>query len=360
MDVVIIGGGPAGSAAAISCRQRGLSVLLIEESPSEATGALAPGETLHPAMERLFRSLGVDQEIHRAGFFRHTGHWIEMRGGCKFRPFGSDPGGPWRGYLVDRAKMQGTLLTEAARRGACVLQGLRAVRPIMRNGRVAGVLTTNGAYESGLVLDASGHRSWLGRHLDLQTIQVSPTLIARYGWVQFPTFQREEEPVPRFRVGDGGWEWSAPIRRDCRAWVRLGLLHREERGKRAVPAEGGIPLGAEGARDVTWKLTFPCAGPGYALIGDSAWVLDPACSHGILKAVLSGIIAAETIAASSEPKEDAYCTWMKDWFCSDAEALIELYTGAELPAPWLHAARERLGYIATIPSSQAFSMSPTA
>jgi len=314
---------------------------------------------LHPAMERLFLALGVDLQINQAKFLRHLGHSIESRGKRNLQAFGSGDSGPWKGYLVDRSKMHKILLEEAARCGARVLRGTRAIRPILRAGLVTGVITSNGQYESRFVLDASGHRSWLGRHLNLESVQVSPRLIARFGWLQPIAPRCEEEPLPRFWMGRAGWEWSAPIREDCYAWVRLNLFGAAT-GERAhrVPREKGYPIGTAGARDVTWRIVPRCAGPGYFLIGDAAWVLDPACSHGVLKATLSAMTAAEAIATAPHPPERAYCGWMRDWFCSDAAALIELYSQASSPAPWLQSAREGVRRMARIPSLQAFSISP--
>jgi flavin-dependent dehydrogenase len=358
-DVIIVGGGPAGAAAAITCRHRGRSVLLIEDGPAKGACSLLPGENLHPAMERIFRSLGVEPQMNRAGFLRHAGHSIQIRGKRQFQPFGFDPSGPWRGYLADRSIMHRILLEEAARCGARVLQHTRAARPVLNNGRIAGVITTDGLYECAFLIDASGHRSWLSHHLDLETFQVSPRLIARFGWLKPAESQHNDEPLPEFRMNQSGWQWRAPIRHDCQAWVCLNLDldleggRKPRHGRRAVGRDG-FALGTSGARDVSWRITPSCAGPGYFLIGDAAWVLDPASSHGVFKATMSAIIAAEAIAANTPSRENAYCAWMRDWFCSDAGALIELYSQAASPAPWLETAAERVRYIARIPSFHPF------
>ncbi|MBA4535538.1 hypothetical protein H1196_23700 [Brevibacillus halotolerans] len=49
--------------------------------------------------------------------------------------------------------------------------------------------------------------------------------------------------------------------------------------------------------DMTWRVITQLGGPGgYFLIGDAATVLDPASSHGVLKAVMSGMMAGNLIA----------------------------------------------------------------
>lgn len=76
-DVVIVGGGPAGSAAAIACAGTGLNVVLVERAafPREA-----PGETLHPGVESLLERLGVAGAVRAAGFLRHEGTWVRWGG----------------------------------------------------------------------------------------------------------------------------------------------------------------------------------------------------------------------------------------------------------------------------------------
>jgi flavin-dependent dehydrogenase len=85
------------------------------------------------------------------------------------------------------------------------------------------------------------------------------------------------------------------------------------------------------AADVTWRLAKPSAGSGYFLVGDAASVLDPASSHGILKAIMSGMMAAHLISQTVEQQIDeasaaeAYNRWMQDWFERDTKRLKEMY-----------------------------------
>src|SRR6185295_4294054 len=91
-DVVVVGGGPAGSAAAIACAARGLRVVLCERAPP---GRDRPGETLHPGIEKLFAQLGIAGRLAPLIGARHAGIWIEWGGPRRFEPFGADAAGPW-------------------------------------------------------------------------------------------------------------------------------------------------------------------------------------------------------------------------------------------------------------------------
>ena len=141
-DVVVVGGGPAGSAAAIACATRGLSVVLCER---ERPGRDRPGETLHPGIEPLLGQLGIADRLAEAVGARHPGIWIEWGGPRRFEAFGGDAGGPWSGFQVWRADFDALLARarpRGRRRGATALRRHRA---LMRDGRLEGVRNSGGA-----------------------------------------------------------------------------------------------------------------------------------------------------------------------------------------------------------------------
>jgi len=83
--------------------------------------------------------------------------------------------------------------------------------------------------------------------------------------------------------------------------------------------------------DVSWTIANTTAGPGYFLTGDAASIVDPLSSHGILKAVMSGMNAAHHSAAvlrrgvSPEAAANSYHDWLARWFIEDHSRLGELY-----------------------------------
>jgi flavin-dependent dehydrogenase len=82
----------------------------------------------------------------------------------------------------------------------------------------------------------------------------------------------------------------------------------------------------------------PAAGPGYFLVGDAAFVLDPASSHGMLKALMSGMMAAHLAAdvigsgACAGAVAERYDAWLTHWFRRDCEELRRRY--AALGGAW--------------------------
>jgi hypothetical protein len=92
--------------------------------------------------------------------------------------------------------------------------------------------------------------------------------------------------------------------------------------------------------DVTWRIVPENAGAGYFLTGDAACVVDPAASHGVLKAIMSGMLAADLIVkvfrgeVSEMVAREHYRTWTSQWFIRDTEHLRELYSRAIPQVPW--------------------------
>jgi 2-polyprenyl-6-methoxyphenol hydroxylase-like FAD-dependent oxidoreductase len=146
VDVVIVGGGPAGSATAIQCAQAGVRVLLLERS---AFPRAAPGETLHPGVLPLLRTLGVAVQVLAADFVRHEGQYTQWDGPSRFVPFGSDGAGPWRGLQAWRPTFDSLLLARASRLGVRVFQPCQELGATWECGRVVGVRTCGGLVRAG-------------------------------------------------------------------------------------------------------------------------------------------------------------------------------------------------------------------
>src|SRR4051794_13139487 len=99
MKILIVGSGPAGLAAAITARNFGFEVTVLEQTPFPRH---RPGETLHPAMEPLLASIGGASALLEGNYLRHLGTWLEWGAKGEFREFGKDETGLWRGFQALR------------------------------------------------------------------------------------------------------------------------------------------------------------------------------------------------------------------------------------------------------------------
>lgn len=287
----MVGGGPAGTSAAITCARAGLSVTLIE---AESFPRHRPGETLHPGVEPLLERLGAAAGLRGANYLRHAGVWLNGSEKSEFHPYGADENGPWLGYQAIRSEFDALLLEHARSCGVDILQPHRALRVLRDGVRVSGALTTAGEVRSSFTVDASGSSAWLARKLSLPRRIVSQRLIAFYGYVHGDCPTRNADPC--FTPLADGWEWIARVRPNVYHWARLvataGTLAR---GRPPQQLAGLKPLGRAKGADVTWRLLDPCAGPGFFVAGDAAAVSDPSSSHGVLRALMSGMLAGHLV-----------------------------------------------------------------
>jgi len=327
-DVIIVGGGPAGSCAAIRCAQWGLHTILLER---ERFPRSRPGESLHPGFENLLQQLGVLEAVLAAGFLRFDGNWVECLGAISFEAFKPTGTGATRGLQAWRPDFDAILLERARQLGVEIVQPARALRPIVSGSRVTGVETDAGKLESAFVIDAAGRGNWLAHHLNLEIQARSPRLIAHFAYMEGEYPARDDNPG--FFVDQNGWTWTARVRPGVYTWARLNVTGNSI-DQSFSPAEFGSlrPIGRVQTADVTWRLVPACAGDGYFLCGDAAAVLDPTASHGVVKAIMSGAHAADVIVqiARCETEAPAAAASFRQlfamWFEHDVERLKQQHS----------------------------------
>lgn len=335
-DVIIIGSGPGGCATAIKCANKGLKVLLIE---AKAFPRSHPGETLHPGIEPLLKQLGVVDSVLNAGFLRHKGNWVEWEGERKFAAFGQKESEIWEGFQAWRADFDNILLNQARSLGVQILQPCQASSLLVHDG-IIGVETSQGAIRASKLVDASGGNHWLARQLNLPINYHSPHLIAYYGYARGECPKRDDAPA--IVASPNGWTWTAKVKPQLYQWTRLSF-DKQDIEKNWLPAEFQDLKNERKMRgaDVTWRIVSQPAGNGYFMVGDAAMVLDPASSHGVLKAIMSGMMAGHLIASELLNKiteQQAvlhYCEWINNWFHNDVEQLSKLYGMLPNPPAWI-------------------------
>lgn len=324
-DVLIVGGGPAGTAAAITCARNGLEVIVMEAVSFPRDH---PGETVHPGIEVLWEQLGVLNSIKCAAFPRHDGHYLDCGRAITFVPYGADQRGTWLGFHAWRAELDQILMNGAKQCGVEWWQNCRAREPIIIKGhRITGAHSDRGTIHSRFLLDASGSSRWLARQIGLAISRHSEKLIVKYGYSSgTPTGSNR----PIFMMRPSGWAWIAEIRPGFFAWAKLTPVVLGRDDIFFLPNQN-TPLGPERGADGSWKIVCESAGPGYFVLGDSAVTLDPACSHGVLRATASGIMAAHHVVGIVRGKITEaqgamyYREWMNQWFQRDGKLLSRQY-----------------------------------
>jgi len=290
-------------------------------------------------VEALFRQLGVWKEIEDAGFIRHPGHRVKWAGEVQFSSFGGPAEDPWRGFQAWRPVLDAILLDRARQCGTKVMLPCEALSPIQHDGRVHGVITKEGEIRARHVVDCTGRASWLNRRSGWEIQRRTRPLIAGYGYCL--TNEAEKWFVPELEGSKAGWTWIAQVLPDVVAWTRVAF-HGDSRlpptGLEPTSAVGSVAMKGSSA-DVGWRSAKTPAGPGYFIAGDAAFVVDPLSSHGVLRALMSGIHASHLIAKirfEGFPESRAaslHTEWLSGWFENEMQSLSGFYArlGIRLP-----------------------------
>lgn len=333
VDLLVVGGGPAGAAAAITARAQGLSVVLVER---ELHPAAHPGETLHPGLEPLLDRLGLGDEVRAAGFVRPRGQHVQWgEAPLRFVAYGEDERGPWRGFQAVRPQLDTIFLQRAQAVGADVRRGVEVQQALrdddaLRGWTVCGGSTGASEIRAAWCIDATGRRQRFAEALALDPVVRSRRLVVRYGWVRGRVPDIDDAPV---LAGDAdGWTWIARVEAERYAWAHLAL-------RRASPQRGWMPprlaactaQGPSHGADVTWRRAQSLAGDGWMLAGDAGAVVDPAAGHGVLRAVMTGMNAAHLAAAAVQGRASAervaaeFDRFATGWFEHDIDVLQGFY-----------------------------------
>ena len=332
-DIAIIGGGPAGSAAAITCARRGLSVIVLER---DRVFGERPGETMHPGVRPILEQLGLGSRIDALATGLHSGIWIEWGGPARFQAFGSDESGPWQGFHLWRPDFDGAMLSVAREAGADVRMGISVSGIGEEQGAVRQIETDHGPVTARIVIDATGRARHMARQLDISFEARSPRLIARYGYVTGDCPARDD--APRISGDRSGWTWTSKIRDGLYQWTRVGFDDVAEDGWLPAEFQGMAPFSRTRGADVTWRIARRLAGPNWFLAGDAAATLDPTSSRGVLKSIMTGIMSSHSADAALRDKltpaqaASSYHQWLLDWFERDVAQMRQFYRLLDEPA----------------------------
>ncbi len=345
-DVVVIGGGPAGSLAASLVRRQDPSrrVLVLERAVFPRHHV---GESSIPGWRPILERAGVLGKIEASGVMRKVGSLFEWgraddeRWTVDFRDPSTGGASP-ASWQVDRARLDHLLLDHARSLGAEVREGV-AVKAVDRldpggfrvswedgDGR-------RGDATAGAVVDASGQQRLLARLFGVRVVPFDDmNNFAVYGYWKGSKVARfagppahERERWTYIAASPDGWIWHIPTLPDL---VSVGLVTDAA----TIPKEGGAALeelylrnvrGADGVRDLLadaelsrhplapgrlvtvrdWAYhAEEACGPGWFLVGDAAAFVDPILSSGLSIAAHGASLAANALHTLwTDPSIDA-------------------------------------------------------
>src|SRR3954454_6962321 len=165
-DVIVIGGGPAGSTTATLLAKKGFDVLLLER---ERFPRFQIGEKLLPFNNDIFQRLGILEQLEQGDFVPKDGAEFVTGDGARGYTFRFDQNLPAphdRAFQVTRAKFDELLMKTASEAGGVVRQETNVTGVDLSDPKRATATTADGArLEARFAVDASGHSIFLGNRL---------------------------------------------------------------------------------------------------------------------------------------------------------------------------------------------------
>ena len=329
-DVIVAGGGPAGSAAALCLARAGHSVAILERSDY---GTPRVGETLPGAAKAPLAQLGLwgsfleqtpasSPAIHSAWgteTLREQDHF--------YNPYGA-------GWHIDRSRFERMIVSSARDAGAKLITGAQVSScESDHSGCTVGVniVGVRSSLCARVVLDATGRSSALARRLGVRRI-LNDNLVGVVGFFSRVSTERLP-PITLVEAVENGWWYSAALpderlvvawmtdadlyaqagNHSARSWLdQLGrTIHTRDRIQSAALASRAVIAQANSSR---LERMHGC---NWLAVGDAAMAFDPISGQGIYRALESSMhaaSAAQAMLAGSERESASYAAALTEAF----------------------------------------------
>jgi menaquinone-9 beta-reductase len=381
-DVLVVGGGPAGSACAYWLAEAGWDVALVEKKvfPREKTC----GDGLTPRSVRQLADMGIEGAL--AGAHRYGGLRSYAFGRVLDLPWPEHPSFPPYGYVITRHDLDGLVNDLAAKAGATVWQGTQAIEPLLSASAASSSTPGSGSevpsrtnpslpacvgavvresatgttreVRARYVVVADGANSRFGRALGATRDRRQPMGMALRGYYTSPGHDQPFiESHLDIRDADGavipGYGWIFPLG-DGRVNVGVGLLSTDRRWKGVntstlmehfvawAPKEWELSPATSLGPPTGGKLPMglsvgPRVGPTTLVVGDAAGAINPFNGEGIAYGYETGRLAAaslgEALAGDGADALTRYATRLEDTYglyYRVARAFIRMISRPEL------------------------------
>jgi flavin-dependent dehydrogenase len=320
-DVIVMGGGPAGSSVASILAREGRHVILFEK---EVFPRHHIGESLMTDTYWTFRRMGLLEKLRDSPFVRKYSVQFANAAGKESRPFyffeavHHESAVTWQ---VTRAKFDELLINHAAEQGATVHQGVLVKQVLFEGDRAVGVEVqmpdgSRQKFFAKIVIDATGQMAMLSNRFRwrVRDPKLKKAVLYSYfkGAHREPDLNGGATLVLRTEPGSGGWFWYIPLEDDVTSigivadpeyllkgrGQDLAKIFQEEIDK-CEPCRKRVGSGERVDKiysilDYSYRSKHN-AGNGFIIIGDAYGFLDPIYSSGVLLALKMAELAADAI-----------------------------------------------------------------
>jgi len=326
-DIVVVGGGPAGSTIAALLAQKGKNVVVLEK---DRFPRFHIGESLLPLNLPLFDRLGVADDIRRIGVHKPGAELVsdEHEAATTFR-FADNPLlSVGYSYQVRRSEFDKLLLDNSRRLGANVIEGARVTDVALDAAdrttvTAVGPDKTRTQWVARFLVDASGRDTLLASRLGLKRIDKQNNTAAIFGHFRnVPQQAGDKAGMIIVHLFEHGWFWVIPLPDNVTSVGVVGTqaLFKTKKGKpdaifaQAVgncPSLAKIMTNAEPLGPLVACADYSYdsrsyVGERYILVGDAAAFIDPLFSSGVMMAMSSaefGAVVVDALLAGREPRD---------------------------------------------------------
>jgi flavin-dependent dehydrogenase len=316
-EVVVIGGGPAGSAIARLLALRGHSVMVLARPVHREQGL---AESLPPSSRKVLAAVGALEFLESSETFRNTGN-VVWWGGTEERVEQFGDGQGVRGYQVWRPDFDRLVARLATEAGAIWREGVVRGAQFTEDRRASVTFEPAAGpaerIDARFVVDASGRAGVVARRFRRQVIPCRT-----HAWIGLWATDPDEcgggDARTLVETCEDGWAWSVPVspaRRCVTVMVDPDLTPRSGAGPFASRYRAQLEKThhlrrlVDGARlerawgcDASLYDSAEVGGSQFLLVGDAASAIDPLSSFGIKKALTSAWMGAAVVHTSlTEP-----------------------------------------------------------
>ena len=324
-DVIVIGGGPAGSTVATLVAEQGYRVLLLER---DSNPRFKVGESLIPASYWTFERLGMLEKLKASHFPKKFSVQFYSQSGKASAPFyfyENDPHESSMTWQVLRSEFDDMLLENAVEKGAEVQRGVGVHSVLFEEDRAVGVRTKSpnrGSVDlpAKVIADSTGQSALISRRLKINDTE--PELRKASIYTHFEGGIRDEgidegATLILHTENKDSWFWYIPLpynRVSVGVVGSIDYLLQDRRSDGAqLDAEAIFKAELEKCPALKWRIdnakqlfsvkttkdfsyrAQQIAGNGWVLVGDAFGFLDPVYSTGLFLALKSGEMAADAI-----------------------------------------------------------------
>lgn len=321
LDVVVVGGGPGGLAAAERIARGGLTIIVLEQNREIGS----PTRTSGGSFVKELQALGIPESLY------HTvtrGRFLSPNNRVTFEY--DEP----TACVMDIRRILQFLAEKAAGVGAKIRVGTTALEPILENGCVVGVRAKDFrgeelAIRCRVMIDATGYRASMckkaGVHPGFSRFGVG----AEYD-LHAPRYDQDEAVlIVGSTVAPSGYAWAFPWGNN-RVRVGVGIIHPDSRAnpihylEKVVRQSSTFGLNLDGAEPIEYHfglipsdgLCDTFAGNGIVAVGDAAGQASTVVGEGIRWAIKAGRMAGEVVVeaiSKNDCSREFLAKYEKQW-----------------------------------------------